>query len=111
MLLVVGLVAWAFAVSALGVGGSIKDSFFSWMPGWALDPFPAGAGQSDGTANVVTAVRRLPPLEAVGRRQPGLILAPMVHAVWRLKDVRIGIAVHITLNALALPNVLPRLLG
>ncbi len=151
-LLVVGLVAWAFAVSALGIGGSIKDSFFTWMPGWALDPFPAGAGQGGGTANVVTAVGYvvvlviLAPLveelyfrgyllPRIGRFgawaalinvslfasyhlwKPWdpinliIILAPMVYAVWRLKDVRIGIAVHIALNSLGLLNVLPRLLG
>ena len=28
----------------------------TWMPGWALDPFPSGAGQSVSTANIVTAV-------------------------------------------------------
>lgn len=32
---------------------------------------------------------------------PILILAPMVYAVWRTKDIRIGIAVHIMLNSLA----------
>jgi membrane protease YdiL (CAAX protease family) len=40
-----------------------------------------------------------------------LILAPMVYAVWRTKDIRIGIAVHIMLNSLAwVLNVAPTLL-
>ena len=40
-----------------------------------------------------------------------IILAPMVYAVWRLEDVRIGIAFHIALNSLALLNVGPVLVG
>jgi membrane protease YdiL (CAAX protease family) len=152
VLLVVGLVAWASAVSVLGIGGSIKDSFFSWMPGWAIDPFSAGVEQSGSTVKVVTAVGYVVFLVILGPLVEELyfrgyllprigrfgawaalinvslfalyhlwkpwdtinliiILAPMVYAVWRLKDVRIGIAVHITLNTLALLNVLPRLLG
>ncbi len=152
VLLVGGLLAWGFAVSLLGIGSSVKDSFFSWMPGWALDPFPAGVEQSSGTVNVVTAVAYVVFLVILGPLVEELyfrgyllprigrfgawaalinvslfalyhlwkpwdtinliiILAPMVYAVWRLKDVRIGIAVHITLNTLALLNVLPRLLG
>lgn len=151
-LIVVGLLAWAFAVSALGIGGSIKDSFFAWMPGWALDPLPAAAEQGTSAANVVTAVGYvailvilaplveelyfrgylLPRLGRFGAWaalinvslfaayhlwKPWdsinliLILAPMVYAVWRLKDVRVSIAVHIALNSLGLLNVLPRLLG
>ena len=48
VLLVVGLFAWAFAVSVLGIGGSIKDAFFAWMPQWALDPIPKSfAGRGD----------------------------------------------------------------
>jgi uncharacterized protein len=152
VLLVVGLVAWAFVVSALGIGGSIKDSFFSWMPAWALDPLSAGADRSSGTAMLVTAVGYVvflvilgPLVEELyfrGYLLPRLgrfgawavlinvslfaayhlwkpwdpinliiILAPMVYAVWQLKDVRIGIAVHIALNSLALLNVFPALLG
>ena len=152
VLLIVGLLAWGFAVSVLGIGGSIKDSFFSWMPAWALDPLSAGAEQSGSAAKVVTAVGYavflviLGPLveelyfrgyllPRIGRYgawaalinvslfalyhlwKPWdainliIILGPMVYAVWRLKDVRIGIAVHIALNSLALLNVLPRLLG
>ena len=52
-LLVVALILYAFAVSALGIGGSIKDSFFAWMPSWALDPFTRGPEQSVSTATVV----------------------------------------------------------
>ena len=153
MLLVVGLIAWAFAVSALGIGVSIKDEFFSWMPQWALDPLPdsyATAGTT--TAQVVTAIGFLvilvilaPLVEELyfrGYLMPRigrfgawaalinvslfavyhlwkpwdsinliLILAPMVYAVWRTKDIRIGIAVHIMLNSLAwVLNVAPTLL-
>ena len=152
VLLVVGLLAWAFAVSVLGIGGSIQDLFFSWMPGWAIDPFSAGVEQSGSTVKVVTAVGYVVFLVILGPLVEELyfrgyllprigrfgawaalinvslfalyhlwkpwdavnliiILAPMVYAVWRLKDVRIGIAVHIVLNTLALLNVLPRLLG
>ena len=151
-LLVVGLFAWGVTISLLGIGGSIKDSFFSWMPGWALDPFSAGVAQSGGTAKVVTAVGYvlflvvlgplveelyfrgylLPRIGRFGAWAPLinvslfalyhlwkpwdavnliLVLAPMVYAVWRLEDVRIGIAVHIALNTLALLTVLPVLLA
>ena len=40
-----------------------------------------------------------------------LILAPTMYAVWRLKDIRISIAVHIALNATGWAmNVAPTLL-
>ncbi len=151
VLLVVGLIAWAIAVSLLGIGGSIKDSFFSWMPGWVLDPFSAGGERSD-TAQFVIAVSYvlflvilgplveelyfrgylLPRIGRFGAWAPLinvslfacyhlwkpwdavnliLVLAPMVYAVWKLRDVRIGIAVHVSLNTLGLLNVLPTLLG
>ncbi len=151
-LLVVGLVAWAFAVSLLGIGGSIRDSFFSWMPQWALNPLPAGfADTGSSTAKVVTAAGYvlvlvilgplveelyfrgylLPRLDRFGAWaalinvslfalyhlwKPWdvinlvIILGPMVYAVWRLRDIRIGIAAHIALNSLALINVAPVLL-
>jgi membrane protease YdiL (CAAX protease family) len=142
-LLVVGLFAWAFAVSALGIGVSMKDSFFSWMPEWALDPIPdtyATTGSS--TAGVVTAIGFLvilvilgPFVEELyfrGYLMPRigrfgawaalinvslfaayhlwkpwdtinliLVLGPTVYAVWRLKDIRVGIALHISLNSMA----------
>ena len=50
-------------------------------------------------------------MEAVGRDQLILVLGPMVYVVWRLKDIRIGIALHITLNSVALVNVAPALLS
>ena len=153
VLLVIGLFAWAFAVSVLGIGGSIKDEFFAWMPQWALNPI-AETYTSPGTttAEVVTAVGFLmilvilaPLVEELyfrGYLMPRigrfgawaalinvslfafyhlwkpwdslnliLILAPMVYAVWRTKDIRIGIAVHIMLNSLAwILNVAPTLL-
>jgi hypothetical protein len=152
VLLVVGLLAWGFAVSVLGIGGSIKDSFFSWMPEWALDPLSAGADRSSDPAMLVTAVGYVVFLVVLGPLVEELyfrgyllprigrfgawaalinvslfalyhfwkpwdvinliiILGPMVYAVWRLQDVRIGIAVHISLNSLALLNVVPALLG
>ena len=40
-----------------------------------------------------------------------LILGPTMYAVWRLKDIRISIAVHIALNATGWAmNVAPTLL-
>lgn len=153
-LLVLGLFAWAFAVSVLGIGGSIKDSFFSWMPQWALNPISESYATTGATtvAEVVTAVGFLvilvilaPLVEELyfrGYLMPRigrfgawaalinvslfasyhlwkpwdsinliLILAPMVYAVWRTKDIRVGIAVHIMLNSLAwVLNVAPTLL-
>ncbi len=150
VLLVVGLFTWAVGVSLLGIGGIIKASFFTWMPGWALDPLSVG-GEPGSTVNIVTAVGHVVFLVILGPLVEELyfrgyllprigrfgawavvinvslfgvyhlwkpwdainliiILAPMVYAVWRLKDVRIGITVHIALNTLALFNILPRLL-
>lgn len=40
-----------------------------------------------------------------------IVLGPMVYAVWWLRDIRIGIAVHIALNSVALLNVAPVLLS
>ena len=152
-LLVVGLFAWAFGVSALGIGTSMRDSFFSWMPEWALNPIseaPAATGAD--TAGVVTAVGFLlilvivaPLVEELyfrGYLLPRIgrfgawaalinaslfasyhlwkpwdainlivVLAPMVYVVWRTKDIRVGIAVHLSLNSMAwLFNVAPVLL-
>ena len=74
VLLVVALVAWGFAVSLLGIGSSIKDSFFSWMPSWALDPLPAGFAESgSGTAKAVTAVGNVLVL---------ILLAPLVEDLY-----------------------------
>jgi len=56
-LLVVALFAWAVAVSLLGIGTSMKESFFSWMPEWALNPIaPNFADTGSPTAGVVTAI-------------------------------------------------------
>lgn len=153
VLLVISLFGWAFAVSVLGLGGSIKDSFFSWMPQWALNPLPESyAHTGSPNAQVVTAVGFLlilvilaPLVEELyfrGYLLPRIgrfgawaalinaslfafyhlwkpwdsinliiILAPMVYAVWRTKDIRVGIAVHIMLNSLAwVLNVAPTLL-
>lgn len=153
VLLVFGLFAWAFAVSLLGLGSSIKDQFFSWMPQWALNPLPESyASTGSATAQVVTAVGFLlivvivaPLVEELyfrGYLLPRIgrfgawaalinvslfgfyhlwkpwdsinliiVLAPMVYAVWRTRDIRIGIAVHIMLNSLAWAlNVAPTLL-
>ncbi len=148
-LLVVALLVWGIAVSLLGIGGSTRDSFFSWMPGWAADPLSASEGSS--TARIAAAVGfvlvlvvlgplveelyfrgyLLPRLGRFGAWAPLLnvglfalyhfwkpwdvvnlviVLGPMVYAVWRLEDIRIGIALHIALNSVALLNVLPALL-
>jgi membrane protease YdiL (CAAX protease family) len=142
-LLVVGLFAWAFAVSVLGIGTSMKDSFFSWMPHWALNPISDNFAETgNGTAGVITAIAFLvilavlgpfveelyfrgylmPRIARFGAWAPLinvslfaayhlwkpwdvinliLILAPMVYAVWRLQDIRVGIALHIALNSMA----------
>ncbi len=148
--LVVGLLAWGFAVSLLGIGGSFKDSFFSWMPGWARDPM-TGVAEGASTATILTVVGYVVILVVLGPLVEELyfrgyllprigrfgawaalinvslfalyhlwkpwdvinliiILGPMVYAVWRLRDIRIGIAAHIALNSLALINVGPVLL-
>jgi uncharacterized protein len=152
-LLVAGLFAWAVAVSLLGIGTSIKDSFFSWMPEWALNPIPESFAETgNGTAGVVTAIGFLVVLVFLGPFVEELyfrgyllprigrygawaslinvslfasyhlwkpwdainliiVLAPMVYAVWRLKEIRVGIAVHIALNSMAWAmNVAPVLL-
>lgn len=152
-LLVVALFAWAFAVSLLGIGGSIKDSFFSWMPAWAVNPLPDSFAETGSTsAQLVVAVGYLVFLVALGPLVEELyfrgyllprigrfgawsalinvslfasyhlwkpwdlinliiILGPTVYVVWRLKDIRIGIAVHIALNGLGWTlNVAPSLL-
>ena len=155
VLLVLGLITWAFAVSMLGIGISIKDSFFTWMPQWALNPISDSYATTGSTtaAEVVTAAGFLvilvilaPLVEELyfrGYLMPRIgrfgawaalinvslfafyhlwkpwdsinliiILAPMVYAVWRTKDIRIGIAVHIMLNGLAWTlNVAPTLLS
>ena len=152
-LLVVGLLVWGVAVSLLGIGSSIKDSFFSWMPAWALDPLPAAYAETGGsTAKLVTAIGYLLVLVILGPLVEELyfrgyllprigrfgawaalvnvslfalyhlwkpwdvinliiVLGPMVYAVWWLRDIRIGIAVHIALNSVALLNVAPVLLS
>lgn len=152
-LLVVGLFVWAFAVSVLGIGTSMKDSFFSWMPDWALNPIAQGYAETgDTTAAVVTAIGFLLVLVILGPFVEELyfrgyllprigrfgawsalinvslfaayhlwkpwdvvnlilVLGPMVYAVWRLKDIRVGIALHIALNSMAwATNVAPVLL-
>ena len=153
MLLVFGLFAWAFAVSLLGIGSSIKDEFFSSMPQSALNPLPDSYASTGSATAQVRHGRRLPAdpgdprpprrgavlrgylLPRIGRFgawaalinvslfgfyhlwKPWdpinliIILAPMVYVVWRTKDIRIGIAVHIMLNSLAwVLNVAPTLL-
>jgi membrane protease YdiL (CAAX protease family) len=150
-LLVIGLLTWGFAVSLLGIGGSFKDSFFSWMPGWAQDPL-TGVTEGVSTATILTVVGYVLFLVILGPLVEELyfrgyllprigrfgawaalinvslfalyhfwkpwdvinliiILGPMVYVVWRTKDVRIGIALHIALNSLALLNVVPMLLS
>ncbi|GAA1750673.1 CPBP family intramembrane glutamic endopeptidase [Kocuria aegyptia] len=152
-LLALALLVWGVAVSMLGIGGSIKDSFFSWMPQWALDPLPASfADTGSSSAQILIAVGYLvflvflaPWVEELYFRgyllprisrfgawsvlinvtlfasyhlwKPWdlvnlvLILAPTYYMVWRLKDIRIGIAVHIALNGLGWTlNVAPDLL-
>ena len=152
-LLVVALFAWAVAVSLLGIGTSMKDSFFSWMPEWALNPIaPNFADTGSPTAGVVTAIGfllilvilgplveelyfrgyLLPRIGRFGAWAPLInvslfacyhlwkpwdainlifVLAPMVYVVWRLRDIRVGIAVHIALNGMAwATNVAPVLL-
>lgn len=150
-LLVLGLLVWAFAVSLLGIGGSIRDSFFSWMPVWALDPLHGLTHTGSSSAGLVTFIGFVVVLVVVGPVVEELyfrgyllprigrfgswaalinvslfalyhlwkpwdainlilILGPMVYAVWRLKDVRVGIALHVALNSLALMNLAPVLL-
>jgi len=154
VLLMIGLFAWAFAVSVLSIGSSIKDSFFTWMPQWALDPLPTSFADSGGpSAQIITALGYLLILATVGPFieelyfrgyllprigrfgnwaplinvtlfacyhlwKPWdvinliLILGPTIYAVWRLKDIRISIAVHIGLNGLGWAlNVAPLLLA
>ncbi len=149
--LVAGLLAWAFAVSLLGIGSSIKDSYFSWMPEWARDPL-TGVAAGVSTATIITVVGYVVVLVVLGPLVEELyfrgyllprigrfgawaalinvslfalyhlwkpwdvinliiILGPMVYAVWRTKDIRIGIALHVALNSLALLNVVPALLS
>lgn len=153
VLLVVGLFTWGFAVSVLSIGSSIKDSFFTWMPEWALDPLPTGfADSGSSSAQVATAVGYLlilvlagpfieelyfrgyllPRIGRFGSWAPLinvslfaayhlwkpwdvlnliLILGPTMYVVWRLKDIRISIAVHVALNGLGWAlNVAPSLL-
>jgi membrane protease YdiL (CAAX protease family) len=142
-LLVVGLFGWALGVSVLGIGTSMRDSFFSWMPEWALNPISGSySAPGNDTPGVITAVAFLlvlvilgplveelyfrgylmPRMARFGAWAPLvnvslfaayhlwkpwdvinliLILAPMVYAVWRLKDIRVGIALHIALNTMA----------
>jgi membrane protease YdiL (CAAX protease family) len=152
-LLVVALFVWAFSVSLLQIGSSMKDSFFSWMPAWALNPIseaPAATGAN--TAGVVTAIGFLLILVILGPFVEELyfrgyllprigrfgawaalinvslfasyhlwkpwdtinlilILVPMVYVVWRTKDIRISIALHIALNSTTwLLTVAPTLL-
>lgn len=152
-LLALALWGWGVAVSVLGIGGSIKDSFFSWMPQWALEPLPVHFADTSGSsAHVAIALGYLvflvflaPCVEELYFRgyllprisrfgawsalinvslfasyhlwKPWdllnliLILAPTYYMVWRLKDIRIGIAVHIALNGLGWAlNVAPALL-
>jgi membrane protease YdiL (CAAX protease family) len=149
--LVTGLLAWGFAVSLLGIGGSFEDSFFSWMPGWARDPI-TGVVEGVSTATIVTFVGYVVFLVVLGPLVEELyfrgyllprigrfgawaalinvslfalyhlwkpwdvinliiILGPMVYVVWRTKDIRIGIALHIALNSISLLNVAPALLS
>jgi uncharacterized protein len=151
-LLVLGLLIWAVAVSLLGIGGSIRDSFFSWMPGWALNPLLGFSGSAGTGAGLVTFIGYVVVLVVLGPIVEELyfrgyllprigrfgswaalinvslfalyhlwkpwdvinlilILGPMVYAVWRLKDVRVGIALHVALNSLALINIAPVLLA
>ena len=151
-LLVLGLLTWAFAVSLLGIGGSIKDSFFTWMPAWALDPLRGLPATGGGSAGVVTFIGFVVVLVVIGPIVEELyfrgyllprigrfgswaalinvslfalyhlwkpwdavnlvlILGPMVYAVWRLKDIRVGIVLHVALNSLALINIAPVLLA
>ncbi|KGN40212.1 CPBP family intramembrane glutamic endopeptidase [Knoellia aerolata] len=153
VLLVVGLVTWGLAVSVLSIGSSIKDSFFTWMPEWALDPLPTSfADSGSSSAQATTAVGYLlilvlagpfieelyfrgyllPRIGRFGGWAPLinvtlfacyhlwkpwdvlnliLILGPAVYVVWRLKDIRISIAVHVALNGLGWAlNVAPPLL-
>lgn len=152
-LLAVALLAWGFAVAILGIGTSIKDSFFSWMPNWALDPLPTRFAETGDTgAQVMIALGYLaflvflaplveelyfrgyllPRISRLGAWsalinvglfacyhlwKPWdavnliLVLAPTYYMVWRLKDIRLGIAVHIALNGLGWAlNVAPALL-
>ena len=149
-ILVLGLLAWAVAVSLLGIGGSVRDTFFSWMPVWALNPLHGFPGSS--SAGLVTLIGYVVVLVILGPIVEELyfrgyllprigrfgswaalmnvslfalyhlwkpwdvlnlilILGPMVYAVWRLEDVRVGIAFHVALNSLALINIAPVLLA
>lgn len=156
LLLVVGLWFWGLAAS-FALGGlkpQILASLFSWMPAWAVNPFPRDiAGTASGTVLLVTGVGLLlvnvilgplteelyfrgyllPRLSRFGAWAPLInislfsvyhlwkpwdvlavvvTLLPMGYAVWRTRDIRIGIAVHIGLNGTGfLMNTVPTLLA
>ena len=152
-LIILALFGWGLLVSAFSIGGSIKDEFFTWLPGWALDPLPTSfAATGSSTAQAVIAIGYLvflvllaPLVEELYFRgyllpritrfrtwaplinatlfatyhlwKPwdlitlALIFAPMVYAVWRLRDIRISIGAHIALNGFGWTiNIAPTLL-
>jgi hypothetical protein len=49
-LIILGLLGWGLLVSAVSIGGSIRDELFTWLPGWALDPLPASFAQTGSSA-------------------------------------------------------------
>jgi uncharacterized protein len=56
-LIVLGLLGWGLLVSAVSIGGSIRDEFFTWLPDWALDPLPASFAQTgSSTAHAAIAI-------------------------------------------------------
>jgi membrane protease YdiL (CAAX protease family) len=55
--IILALVGWRLLISAFGIGGSIKDEFFAWLPGWALDPLPASfANTGSSTAQAMIGI-------------------------------------------------------
>ena len=73
-LIILGLLVWGLLVSAVSIGGSIKDEFFTWLPAWALDPLPASFAETgSSTAQAVVAIGYLVFL---------VLLAPLVEELY-----------------------------
>jgi hypothetical protein len=88
----------------MGIGGSLQDEIFAWLPSWALNPLPASfADTGSSTAQAAVAIGYLVFL---------VLLASIAYAVWRLHDVRISISAHIALNGFGwATNIAPALLS
>ena len=73
-LIILGLFGWGLLVSVVSLGGSIRDEFFTWLPGWALDPLPASFAQT-GSSAAQAAI-------AIGYLVFLVLLAPIVEELY-----------------------------